>query len=359
MPNKPKKYKGKLPPGYSSVGEPAPVMRQTPINQYNLDDYYAAETKRQLRAQHVKDFGTTAAIMGTQFRRPTQAELEQGRSGPRGQANILAKSAAWGLTDVIGGGLMDAAIPAATRFAQRGAKTLYPTPEDFMTRLKEYNHPGTSSARVRELDQLLADDYYGPGEMISVTEKRNIAREKLGKPPLEMGGYLPEYGFGSWLKDNASGLLSGAGSLVSMIPGVGQIAGPILNVAGSVVDSVQQQKAMDEQQALLDEQAAEQKKVQDAADRATRSQNIIDDKQIDYGPSFMEMGGQIGVGLMNNNPQIIDYTNGNTHQEGIGGIPVDSMGNPSTTSKQSAVGLTERGEVTWNGYVFSDKLKLD
>lgn len=173
--------------------------------------------------------------------------------------------------------------------------------------------------------------------------------------------FLPEYGFGSWIKEN-SGIISGVGKLASMIPVVGQVAGPIISgigtVAGALHANDQAQEEADAQQAMLDEQAAQQKKIQDTANRKIRFENIVDKNQIDYGPSFMELGGQIGMGMMGD-PQIVDYTNGSTHQEGVGGIPVDLRGNPATTSKSSAVGMTERGEVTWNGYVFSNKLKLD
>lgn len=175
----------------------------------------------------------------------------------------------------------------------------------------------------------------------------------------EYGGLLmDEYKIGGWLKEHGAGLLSGAGGLVSMIPGVGQIAGPILSVAGRVIGNKQAQNAeIDARQSALDAQAEEQKKLTLAQDRQVRMENIIDRNQIDYGPSFMAFGGPIGMGMMDQ-PQITDYTKGNTHQEGIGGIPVDSKGNPSTTSKTSAVGMTERGEVTWNGYVFSNKIKV-
>jgi len=173
---------------------------------------------------------------------------------------------------------------------------------------------------------------------------------------LEEAGLLPEYGFGSWLKDNGAGLLKGAGSLVSMIPGIGTIAGPILSTAGSVIGKVQgDNAAVTAEQAALDEQAAASAEEQRVADLGTRRTNIVDQKQVNYGGTF-ENGGQIGQGLMGQ-PQITSYDNGNTHEEGVGGIPVDARGNPSTTSKQSAVGMTEKGEITWNGYVFSDKLK--
>jgi len=66
-----------------------------------------------------------------------------------------------------------------------------------------------------------------------------------------------------------------------------------------------------------------------------------------------------GFPAPNEAPVINTYDgNSDTHKQGIGGVPVDAKGNPATTSKQSAIGLTEKGEVTWNGYVFSNKLKV-
>jgi hypothetical protein len=68
---------------------------------------------------------------------------------------------------------------------------------------------------------------------------------------------------------------------------------------------------------------------------------------------------QRGFPAPNESPVVVEYgNNSDTHEEGIGGVPVDAKGNPAATSKQSAVGLTEKGEVTWNGYVFSNKLKV-
>ena len=83
--------------------------------------------------------------------------------------------------------------------------------------------------------------------------------------------------------------------------------------------------------------------------------------QINYGATFQDGGdlGQGGFPAPNQNPVITGYNGkSNTHQQGVGGVPVDAKGNPSAVSKQSAVGLTEKGEVAWNGYVFSDKLKV-
>ena len=272
--------------------------------------------------------------------------------------------------------------------------------------------------------------------------KEGVQFKKKSPQTYEYGGLLlDEYGFGSWIKENGAGLLKGAGSIVSMIPGFGQIAGPILSVAGSVVGNEQQKNAMKEaelergrerlnnylpsrgrvtretrtapfeskygiggdllggvmnaigglgggtgggggnglgiasqligavgnviggvqqnnmaqdqaeqQQKMLDEQSAAQERELQLANIEARRQNFVDENQIDYGPSFMAYGGGI--------PQITEYKNGDLHSEGMGGIPVDAKGNPATTSRKSAVGMTERGEITWNGYVFSDKLEI-
>jgi hypothetical protein len=185
-------------------------------------------------------------------------------------------------------------------------------------------------------------------------------REKGGQLDNYIG--LPEYGFGSWLKENAGGLLKGASSLVGLIPGVGQIAGPILNIAGSAIAGKQQQKAdqaaADAEQARLDEIAAEQEAANKASNRAIREQNIVNTDQQAYASTF-ELGGELMGTDANSVPNIIEYSEkANSHGDGVGGVPVDAKGNPSVVSKSSAVGLTEAGEVTWEGYVFSDKLKL-
>jgi hypothetical protein len=62
-------------------------------------------------------------------------------------------------------------------------------------------------------------------------------------------------------------------------------------------------------------------------------------------------GGKLGAG---NN--IVDYK-GATHGEG--GIEVDSTGTPSVVSGKKGVAETEDKEFSFNGYVFSDKLKYN
>ena len=225
---------------------------------------------------------------------------------------------------------------------------------------------------------------------------------------------LPEYGFGSWLKENAGGLLKGAGSLVSVIPGVGQIAGPILNVAGAAVDTIKQNKADKELAAQtqkdIDLKAAADKQLALQNELAIRNQNLFSEPDIAYGGTFAKGGSLIkpenrgkftrwakrhnmsvaeatkkvlankeeyspGVVRMANfsrnfgghelggdllmNPQVVEYSDkADKHSEGIGGVPVDMKGNPAKTSQMSPIGMTEGGEITYNGYVFSNKIKV-
>lgn len=174
----------------------------------------------------------------------------------------------------------------------------------------------------------------------------------------ELGGYmLPEYGFGSWLKGLAPGILKGTKFLSGLVPGLSAIAGPVLDLAGAAIGGIKQNKAdkamVAEQQAEIDAKIKADEKLQFQQEIATRNSNLFGGQQdINYGATFA-YGGDL---LMN--PQIVDYSGkADKHSEGIGGIPVDGKGNPAKTSRMSAVGMTEGGEITWSGYVFSNKLK--
>jgi len=173
-------------------------------------------------------------------------------------------------------------------------------------------------------------------------------------------GELPEHSFGSWLGDNAGKILKTAGGIVTAIPPIGPVLGPILIGAGyatdAIVGAVRNKREAEQQQIALDEKTSEQQSQQRLESRGQRQSNLVD-QTINYGATF-EDGGSLGQGLMEGNPQMIEYKNGGKHDESATrGIPVDARGNPSTTSNQSAVGLTEEGEITWNGYVFSAKAK--
>jgi hypothetical protein len=60
--------------------------------------------------------------------------------------------------------------------------------------------------------------------------------------------------------------------------------------------------------------------------------------------------------MMEGGGVIQDYA-GQSHMGPNGGIPIDSNGRPSTISGNNPSALVEDGEISWNGYVFSDKLK--
>ena len=191
---------------------------------------------------------------------------------------------------------------------------------------------------------------------------------QTGMQEFQYGGNLmglPEYGFGSWLGDNAGGILKGVGGIVSVIPGFGQIAGPALIGAGAATDAivgkVREKRAGEELETAEQRETAEAERKAKSEERVQRLAAQFDpSKNIDYGATF-QLGGDLMQGGQGSvqNPMITGYDgNSNSHQQGIGGVPVDSRGNPSTVSKSSAVGMTEAGEVTWNGYVFSDKLKV-
>jgi hypothetical protein len=173
---------------------------------------------------------------------------------------------------------------------------------------------------------------------------------------------LPEYGFGSWLKQNGAGLLKGASSLVSAIPGIGQIAGPILSVAGSTIESVQKNKAdqgmANAQQSQIDAKAAGDAKLAYDSNLQTRNQNLFSGKDINYGGTFA-MGGDLMPMKDNGQLNIVKLPkNADKHSEGIGGVPVDIKGNPTSMSHSSVVGMVEGGELMYNGFVFSNNKKM-
>ena len=236
------------------------------------------------------------------------------------------------------------------------------TIRQYLSGEKRFINEAVSSYRPRSLSSVLEQSRRSniEGGLVKPLPVNIPMRQEYGliedKEVNPMDQYLPEFGFGSWLADFAP-------KLASAIPIVGQIAGPVLQAGMSIIGGIKANKAAqadaDAQQLLFDEQAAGQKKQQGIMDRQTRAGNIVDQDQISYGATF-EDGGILGNDLMGQNPQIVDYSNGEKHGESaVGGIPVDARGNPATTSKSSAVGLTEKGEITWNGYIFSDKLKTE
>ena len=123
--------------------------------------------------------------------------------------------------------------------------------------------------------------------------------------------FMPQYGFGSWLKKNATGLLKGAGSLVKLIPGVGTIAGPLLDVAGSAVAGAQQHKAdqaaANQAQAELNAKMAADKQMAYNNDVNIREKNLFSAQDINYGGTFAYGGDLFMEGpdrpLLSNDPR--------------------------------------------------------
>ncbi len=162
--------------------------------------------------------------------------------------------------------------------------------------------------------------------------------------PFQNGGNLPQFASGGWMEpEEAFGLV---GDVASAIPVIGTIAGPIIKTVGKVIGKKQAADKLEHDQDV-------QARTLDFNSRK-RAEAIEEQRTLSQ---FQFGGGLTSEGGNMRNPVINEYNgNSNTHQQGVGGVPVDAKGNPSTVSKQSAVGLTEKGEVTWNGYVFSDKL---
>jgi len=173
---------------------------------------------------------------------------------------------------------------------------------------------------------------------------------------------LEEYGFGSWLKENAGGMIKGAGSLVNLIPGFGKIAGPLFDIAGAAITGNQEKRRMEadslaQQKEFQTAQAEEQR----AGDLAIKRKNLVND-DINYGSSIqLAHGGQIGDIINQENPVVRRYSKKtNKHNEGIGGFPVDEKGNAGSQSGVK-VGELEEGEITIDGFVFSasENLKFE
>ena len=171
---------------------------------------------------------------------------------------------------------------------------------------------------------------------------------------------FPQYGFGSWLKENAGAIGAVTGGAIGTViaPGIGTSIGA--SIGGSVGGSVQKADEAKEQQAQMQQQAAQQ---------AGQTQSQMAQPQMQYQPTFA-YGGDMNMktaGLYSTTDVpvlqkggLIDY-NGQTHEGVDGGIPVDETGNPSAISGKPTVALTEDKEVSWvtpegETYIFSDRL---
>jgi len=170
--------------------------------------------------------------------------------------------------------------------------------------------------------------------------------------------YLPKYGMGSWLKENAGtvGSLVGAGLGTIIAPGIGTSVGATLggSIGGAVQGTYNNQLSAEQQAA----QVATQQAMANAANMALPQ----------YGASFknggkmksamykqggllnsMACGGKLkamgGKLESNNTPDNVSiYKNGGSHSENkLGGIPLSNRG------------LVEQGEVRHGNYIFTNR----
>ena len=202
--------------------------------------------------------------------------------------------------------------------------------------------------------------------------------------------YMPQYGLGSWLKENATGMLGLAGSAASLIPGVGSLLGPALGMVSGAIEANQQAKqAQAQQQQALSQQIIAGLNPQDNPTYAASFKNggSLNFKSpaaykawLAYGHAsgeFAKTPGHQKVsikgnpktvqhaagGLMdslacggkmkamggkmesNNIPDNISiYGNGGTHEQSpLGGVPIGRLGR------------VEQSEVRYNNYIFSNR----
>jgi len=225
---------------------------------------------------------------------------------------------------------------------------------------------------------------------------------------------LPQYKFGdklkSFVKENKQGVFGGLKTLaggVLVATGVGAGVGTALIASGvkdigqeikgdreekaarqqqdlqEAQEEVQQNDYLQQLQTLQDEKIAaqeslfeqeqeafkeretarqleqEQRETELATEgvRASTINERIQGQTAGTAPQFSFKGG----GCLTRNyalggPIINDYQDGQLHSGPNGGIPVDENGTPIVMNKTRPVGLTENGEITYNGYVFSDSI---
>ena len=166
---------------------------------------------------------------------------------------------------------------------------------------------------------------------------------------------LPQYGLGSWMKENAGTIGSVAGTALNFIPGVGPLLGAAAGAAGNMIGgnyAAQQQEA--EAAKIKAEQEAQQK-------FAVGQQNAMAQYQSQANPMYgavFACGGKMADGGMigsNAGSQLVQdtkgldnvtvFANGGSHESNIkGGI---TLGNRAQV---------EQNEVRYKDYIFSDRL---
>jgi len=158
--------------------------------------------------------------------------------------------------------------------------------------------------------------------------------------------YIKELGWGGTLSGAGTGAAAGAsvGSIFGPIgTGVGGAFGAVVGgIAGHFKEEATE-KTLAKKKEMVMNQVADQNfwNSQDGVQGGVWHQRMFAD------------GGQM-PGMM---PDMVQEYKGQTHQGPNGGIPVDKKGNPSVTGDRGPIAKVENGEVSWNGYVFSNRLK--
>lgn len=187
---------------------------------------------------------------------------------------------------------------------------------------------GQTTSRATTNEQLMS-------EWANMSNMQNVTKEQVGMK--STGSIL-----GGTLKGAASGAAIG-----SVIPGLGTAIGAAVGGIGSLVAGIFGRKKAKKKQAQLNKQVAVSNE-----GLFNNLSNRVDaiDKQNDFGmaSNYFAMGGQT-------HPQFDNGVNifgvGNNHEANpLGGIPVsiDPEGNPN---------LVEQGEVQFNDYIFSNRMK--
>lgn len=160
-----------------------------------------------------------------------------------------------------------------------------------------------------------------------------------------------------------SGALKGAGAGMMFGP-LGAIAGAGLGLVGGLISGRRRKEAEEEALAAKQEQQDLLDKYRKKVEFSGQYEQFMSDLEpsIQYAPTIAEYGGDL-LGQYCRGGKLprkrfggpIEIT-GQSHSGAQGGVPTDAEGNPSVISGRPPVALTEDGEVTFYGYVFSDKL---
>jgi len=95
---------------------------------------------------------------------------------------------------------------------------------------------------------------------------------------------------------------------------------------------------------------------------SVRNRFVPENTPVDVNINDLNLQAKQYGGELNNNKRLVKKPivrkyGGQTHEGPDEGIPVDQNGNPSAMTGRKPIALTEKGEVVYNSYVFSDSIK--